>query len=491
MDENMIFQKNPVGSANTIPQSPVEPVIPDPLSAQHTPVPPAPPPSSPTPPSTPFHDDAPSLFSFSLLIKAVIGLVCFALILFLVFGVLLPRFSNKKIEKVQLTYWGLWESDAVMNTIVSDFERENPNITVSYKQEAIKDYRERLITRIQNGTGPDIFRFHNSWTGMLSSVLSPIPNNIITQDSFGKVFYPVASQDLIRNGALYGIPLEIDTLSLFINTDILKAAGVPVPETWDSFSSTAKTLTVKDQSGKIKTAGAALGTFDNIIHAPDIVSLLFVQNGANVKKLASTAQNASDALSYYTAFASGDSAVWDNSLDSSVTGFAKGTVAMILGYSWDIFTIKTINPNLPFEIHPVPHLPGRQTTIASYWAEGVSVKSAHQKEAMLFLQFLAKKETEQKLFTEEAKTRFFGEPYARQDLAPLLKNSLLYPFVNQAQNAVSTPFSADTFDNGLNTKANNYLGDAIRSVLNNTSPQTAINTLSQGVDQLLGQYNSQ
>ena len=128
-------------------------------------------------------------------------------------------------------------------------------------------------------------------------------------------------------------------------------------------------------------------------------------------------------------------------------------------------------------------------TISSYWSEGISSKTKHQKEASLFLKYLGQKETEQKLFTQESKTRLFGEPYARTDLADLLKDNLLvYPFVSQAKNSSSSYFAGDTFDSGLNEQMNGYLGNAVRAILGGTSVQSAAETLIQGVTQVQGQY---
>jgi multiple sugar transport system substrate-binding protein len=197
----------------------------------------------------------------------------------------------------------------------------------------------------------------------------------------------------------------------------------------------------------------------------------------------------SDALNFYTSFALSNGNVWDNTLDESIKAFSSGTLAMYFGYSWDFFTIKSINPNLMFDIYPVPGLPGQSMTIASYWAEGISSKSKHQQEALLFMQYLISKETAQKLFAEEAKTRNFGEPYARVDLASGLSNSIVYPFVVSAPSAVSSYFVDGTYDNGLNSKMNSYLSTAVNSILqSNSSPQTAAETLSQGSSQTLKQY---
>lgn len=430
-----------------------------------------------------------------------IGLIAGGVILglLLLFGIItfIGSLFPKGSQKANLTYWGLWEDQSVMQSVINDFQRENPNITITYIKEDPKDYSQRLLTRVANGTGPDIFRYHDSWVPMLSSILTPLSTSVIAPSDFVKSYYPVAASDLIQNGAIYGIPLEVDTLALFTNDDLLHKANIKPPTTWTDFISDAKALTVKDGSGKIETAGAALGTFDNITHAPDIISLLFAQNGADVRNLEKTSQNASDALTFYTSFAKGvsndqNSNVWDNTLDPSMTAFSKGALAMYFGYSWDVFAIKALNPNLKFTISAVPHLPERQMTVSSYWAEGVSNKSLHQKEAFLFMKYLARKDVQQKLYSEEVKLRLFGEPYSRVDLGPTLKdNPLVYPFISQANNSVSTFFAGDTQDTtGINAQMNAYLGNAVRSILINTSPDSAVSTLSQGVTQVLQKYGA-
>jgi len=87
------------------------------------------------------------------------------------------------------------------------------------------------------------------------------------------------------------------------------------------------------------------------------------------------------------------------------------------------------------------------------------------------MQYLISQETAQKLFAEETKTRNFGEPYARVDLAPTLTDSIAYPFVVSAPSAVSSYFVDGTYDNGLNSKMNSYLNTAVDSILQGGSPQ--------------------
>ena len=499
MNEDVVFSANKNQSVQEpqVPSQPVSvsppppPILPE-QPSQPLDQPPVEKNLEPSPVSPELEDGSPGFFSsfpIGAIVKGIIGLFIILIVVFLAVSFIGPRLGQKTNQKATINYWGLWEDSHIMQSVISDFQKQNPNITVNYTKQDIKQYRERLSTRIQNGTGPDIFRFHNTWFPMFSGVLLPLPNDTVNKSEFQKSYYPVIQSDLVKNGAVYGIPLEIDTLSLFVNTEILKASGVLPPATWDDFNKASRALTVKDENGKIKTSGTAMGTFDNVTHAPDIMSLLFIQNGANLKNLVSTSQNASDALNFYTSFAMGEGNVWDETLDPSILAFSKGNLAMYFGYSYDVFAIKAMNSNISFQVLPVPRLPGRKMTIASYWAEGVNAKSKFQKEALLFLNFLAKKETQQKIFSEESKTRLFGEPYSRIDLLDSLKNNdLVYVFAAQGKDAVSSFFASNTFDNGINSQMNGYLGNAVRSILGNTSAQSAVETLSKGVSQVLQQY---
>ena len=138
----------------------------------------------------------------------------------------------------------------------------------------------------------------------------------------------------------------------------------------------------------------------------------------------------------------------------------------------------------------VPTLVGRKEDVASYWVEGVSNKTKFSKEAFKFIEYLSKPQTLQKLYSLQSKTRQFGVLYPRRDMATLLNsNTLVYPFIQQGDDAQSTIFASDTFDEAMNDNLNTYLGNAINTVVNqNSSADTAIETLANGVTQVLQQY---
>jgi len=427
-----------------------------------------------------------------LLKKLLIGIGAVVILTFVVI-LLLPKGHPEK--SVTLTWWGLWEDNSTMQALILDYKKTHPNVTINYIKNDPSQYLDRLQARLQNGTGPDIFTFHNTWLPMLSGELSPLSTNVITPDQFKQVYYPVMQQDLTQNGAIYGIPMDGDCLALFVNPDLFEAAGVQVPKSWDDFVKAAKQLTVKDQNGKIKTAGAALGTYANIDHAPDIISLLFLQQGVQINHFSSSTPNEAGALQFYTSFAQGQDNTWDGTLDNSLLAFSKGNLAMYFGFSWDVFQIQQLNPNLNFKIYPVPSLYGKKTTLASYWAYGVSSKSPNQSDAMDFMQYLAQKSTAQKFYSETAKVRSFGEPYARKDLqSSLQENQLVYPFVQQLDDAGSSYFvsNTDDGDTGINSMMNTYLQTTINTIVSDGgSADSSVSDLQNGVSQVYQKFGIQ
>jgi len=420
--------------------------------------------------------------------------------IFVSITIIIIIFSMKGSEKiaptnneVTLTYWGVFEDESVIKPVISEFEQNNPNIKIVYEKQDLSDYRQRLIARTENGKGPDVFRYHNTWYPSISSILLPLPNEVIKKEDFESKYYNVAKTDLIQNGAIYGIPLYTDTLSLYINTDILNASSsatnVKIPKTWVDFIETAKALTKRDERGGIEVAGAGIGVYENVKYAPDILSLLMVQNGVDLENFSGYKDKISVAIQFYTNFSQINDNVWDSTQDDSQLAFSQGKLAMFFGYSWDYFEIKAKNPNIKMIVVPVPQLVSNNpSNIASYWAEGVSSQTPNPSEAFLFMEFLSRTDTQEKLFEEAKKTRDFGEPYSVVGLSEKLKDTTPFVFTDQSRFAVSSPFVFVAGENNTNTELNNFLKDAVSEVISQGSDETAIDSLIGGYTQTVNQY---
>ena len=97
------------------------------------------------------------------ILLVILGGVVLLLFLILIFVGLLKG-GARKDEKITLSYWGLWEKESVMQEMIRLYKISHPNVDIEYMLFDAKDnYRERLIERTKKGTGPDIFRYHNTW----------------------------------------------------------------------------------------------------------------------------------------------------------------------------------------------------------------------------------------------------------------------------------------------------------------------------------------
>lgn len=447
--------------------------------------------TSPTPvePPPPPPPEEPAASGFSLPLRAIItGIIGLAVVV--IVALLIRRFLQGGTVggPVTLTYWGLWEPETVMQTVIADFEREHPNVKINYEMQLPTQYRERLQAALNRGEGPDIFRFHNTWLPMLRRDLAPVPAKILSADQFQNTYYKSAVRDLLLNNQFYGLPLEVDGLLLYYNVDLLKTAGLNPPTTWDEFQETARALTTKDSFGNVVQAGAAIGTADNITHFSDILGLILYQNGTDFNNL--TSEQASQALAYYTSFAETPNNVWDNNKEDSIVSFAGGTVAMIFAPSWQYHTLKALNPQLNFAVVPVPQLPGATpVTWASYWVEGVSARLKNPQPAFEFLAYLSKPEILSKLYAEKAKIREFGTAYPRLDMASTQSSHpVLGAVILQAQNMRSWYLASKTHDNGINDQIITYFKDAVNAILQGSNYEGALATVSKGVAEVLSQY---
>lgn len=511
LNANQNQSKNTTDPGSVVYSNPYETVTEEPSQAQQTEIPvetvpeptsvpsATPLPTSQTPPYQGVSDiptasqggDVPPIYSDHKNKFLFIGLggLFFIIIFFIFIKVIFGLAGNKAPTKITLTYWGLWEDKAIMEPLIAQYKQKNPAITIDYIKMSPQDYRAKLLARGKEGKGPDMFRFHNTWLPSIKEIVAPLPANIISPADFEKTFYPVAQQDLKIGTNYYGIPLEIDGLVLVYNDELFKKAGISLPPTtWEDFLDDATKLTVKDETGKIITSGLALGTSSNIAHFSDIFGWMLLQNGGSLKTISD--QQGQQTLESYRKFAELPNNIWDEGMPNSINAFVQRKAAMIIVPSWEILTIKQQDPDLPIKTTIMPILPGGTSmTIANYWVEGVSRYSKNQIEAWKFLKFLSEKENMTKLYAESTKTRPFGEPYSRVDLASLLdQDPYIGAVIQQAKGMKSLPIISQTYDDGLNDEVVKYIEDAINETIKGLSYQDALTTAQKGMDQIFTKY---
>lgn len=392
---------------------------------------------------------------------------------------------------VELTYWGLWEPESVMQPFIDEYQAANPNIKITYKNNSKTEYSARLRNALASESGPDMFRMHNTWTYMLQNHLATLPANVYAPAQYQQDFYPIAYQNLRLNDQLVAIPLMVDGLALYYNTDLFNKAGIQPPTTWDSFQEAAQRLTVVDQNRVMQIGGAAMGYVENVEHWPDVVGVLMYQNRADPTYPSD--QVAYDAIAFYSLFAYRYN-TWSLDMPPATEAFATGKLAMMFGPSWEVFNIQQLSKDkgtpVDFRVIPIPQLPETNVTWANYWVEGVNNKSAHQEEAWKFLKFLSEKDTMQRMFEAQSKVREFGEIPSRPDVADQYKDHpYMGAYIVQMPAARTHAFASGTSDdNGINGRIVKYYEDSLKETAKGQAPSTVLETTAQGIKEVFRDY---
>ncbi len=355
-------------------------------------------------------------------------------------------------KKAEINIWGVIDDNDAYQAILSDYRKLHPNATLNYRRFRLEEYENELLNALAEDRGPDIFMIHNTWVGKYMSKLLPMPlqTKTASQSVQGtlkkelvwtlqteptvsirqfKSDYPdVVANDFIRTvnvstdkekkdwqQRVVAVPMSVDTLAMYVNKDLLNAAGIAnIPENWDDFQTAVKKLVKTDDTGAILQAGAALGTGKNVERSPDIVAALMMQNGAemaaadgsptfNQIPAALSGQRdtppAYQALTFYTDFANPgkDVYTWNDQQPNSLDAFIQGKVAFFFGYSYHLPVIRARAPKLNLAMAKMPQITGNPVVnYANYWAWTVSKKTKSVDLSWNLLNFMRKPDENKK-----------------------------------------------------------------------------------------------
>lgn len=389
--------------------------------------------------------------------------------------------SGQQNQQVVLNVWKVFEETENLQPLFDAYQQKHPNVQIVYTKKNIENYESDLLNALAAGTGPDIFSINNSWLPKYLDKVAPAPDNIFGLREYKEAFVDAAVKDFTIDNKVYGVPLAVESLGLYYNKDLLGSAGIAVPaKTWDELASHVQQIKRSDNRGYFVRSGVAMGTNGNVNRAVDILYLLMLQQGAvsfnesgypgfadSVQKNGNYFNPGQEALSFYTSFASPVSPNynWNMRSDYSIDAFANGRAAYLYSYSYTRKTILQKNPNLNFDVAPVPqpNLNDPEVNFANYWGEVVSKQSKNQLWAWDFLKFISSKEA---LDIYYAKNK---QPSSRKDLIQL---QIQDPEIGVFAHANLTAKSFYKLDQ---QKMDNIFGRMIDSViLNGVSVQEAL-----------------
>jgi multiple sugar transport system substrate-binding protein len=133
---------------------------------------------------------------------------------------------------VTLTY-ALWDAHEQIGykASIDQFEKVHPNIKVNIENIPYNSYEQKITAEFITGGAPDLFWVNTPWLGTFvkDGILTNIAPLIKSSHIDMSQYYPQLVALHSRNGAIYGLPKDWDTIALYYNKNYFKKIGLQVP----------------------------------------------------------------------------------------------------------------------------------------------------------------------------------------------------------------------------------------------------------------------
>lgn len=129
---------------------------------------------------------------------------------------------------------------------VEDFNADNPGINLNVEVVSWNDIYTVVNTRIANGEAPDVLNIDVFADYQADDLLLPI-QDVVSEETYSKMYDAFLDQSVV-DGTVWAIPDLASARALYYNKDILEAAGVEVPTTWDELTAACEAIKAYDDS---------------------------------------------------------------------------------------------------------------------------------------------------------------------------------------------------------------------------------------------------
>lgn len=291
--------------------------------------------------------------------------------------------TNEKVKLKILHY--LTSEREFLKATCNDFNKSQDKIDVSEEFVPFPDLKKQLSISVAGGKSFDIVCIDNADNAAFAAAgfFADITDKINSWPDKDKIFDGQWISTVYKDKT-YGIPMQSNCLVMFYNEDMLKAASLEVPKTWDELKAAAKKLTKKGVYGfGVSSPASEEGTFQ---FYPWLMSA-----GGSFKKL--------DSPESIKALKLWDDMVKEGSISLEVLNwnqndianqFSAGKYAMIIDGPWVIPLIKKNNPGFKWNVALIPS-DKKPASVAG--GENIAIfKGKHENESWEFIQYFFKKD---------------------------------------------------------------------------------------------------
>jgi multiple sugar transport system substrate-binding protein len=303
-------------------------------------------------------------------------------------------------EEVTLEFAQWWEPElpeGALRGMMDQFEAENPGIKVTLLSGPYSSTKEQVVAGAATGTMSDVVGLDGAWVSDFVKQGSIADLTALMAEA-GYDDSELAAQ-IKLNGSTYMIPVVNFVYPVFINTDLLNAAGIEkVPTTRTEFFDAAKAMTNADQNVYGWILPLSLEAPNGIQN--DVMSWVWASGKSMLKDGQPDLTNADvkGAIEFikemYDAGVIAPGAFSMKEQDK-VEEFTNGRVGMMIDSLAHVNTIRESNPDLHFSITAFPAedgYTGERGLPYAAWGIGVAENSTHKAEAWKLVSFLMRED---------------------------------------------------------------------------------------------------
>ena len=397
--------------------------------------------------------------------------------------------SKNDKEQVNITFFGNKADESnihVIEKILRNFMKENPNIIITY--EAIKgtEYYDTLLKRMGSGNGDDIFVVDHDSVLTLQAEghladLSDLP-------AIGQ-YSDAEKQQFTTETGIFWLPTTVSAFGLYGNMDLLQAYGRDVPANLDELRSVceaflSKGITPIIANNDISLKTLAIGASYYSAYQSDTEDRLYSELNAGTVQLG---DSLADGLALAEELIQKGYVDAGDTLETKKTSddleiFAKGEHPFLLTGAWAANRLKTdFHAAFAYEVHPLPILEnGSMVVVNPDVRLAVNQNSRHLEEAKRFVAYFTQADNLQMFCEDQCSISPLkdGPSCSAKELQPVVSGyqaghvavgadfRLNIPIWEYSKDAVQGLLQGETLSsvqNTLNRRANDYIGEGLAS----------------------------
>ena len=340
------------------------------------------------------------------------------------------NYDDETGDIVDITFFGNKyepENVAVIEEIISDFMKENPDIRVSYESLKGSEYFEALEKRMAAEKGADVFMVnHDVVLDLAADGKLADLSGLKTISGYTGLMLDQMDED----GKIYWVPTTVSVFGLYCNMDLLEENGQKVPDNlneWvqvlDYFKGKGMTPVIANNDISLKTLAIGRGFYE--VYQEGRENEVFESLNAEEESLSTYLSSGFSLAEEFVrkGYIDAQAALHTEKTSDDLEQFVKGESPFMLTGAWAAGRVKMMEPNLSFQVVPYPLLDdGPLVVINAGTRLSVNADSEHVEEAERFVEYFTGADNIQKFADQQASFSPLkeGSPSSVEEIRPLI-----------------------------------------------------------------------